>query len=411
MGHMKGPEIGSPARLAAIETVRSSIQPNLCLVMVHGSDGQTGIGETFFGASSVDAYVHDVVAPILSGLSGTSPRLLADRLQSYVGYSGSGVEVRGNSAIDIALWDLQARRAGIPLNQMLGGPVRESLPVYNTCAGNRYLAGSPTQSTSRWGVGDKRDSEYEDLWAFLNEPARLAKELVDAGFGGMKVWPFDAAAEESGGARNANLDEGLRVLDQIRDSVGADLDLYLELHSLWTLSGAERLVRKLEPYGLAWVEDPVRPDHVVALSRLRASTNVPIAVGENVGAGFGSYKPLLDAAAMDVAILDLCWSGGVTRGLDTAAVAEQYGTPVTVHDCTGPVSLAVAAHFASSIRNVQVQEVARSFYYGWYRDIAEGMPELRDGQLWPTGDPGHGVRLLDSFLDAPTTIRRRSELE
>jgi L-alanine-DL-glutamate epimerase-like enolase superfamily enzyme len=400
------------SRIVAVETIRTPAQSNVLFVLLHADDGTVGLGETFYGASGVESYVHETAVTALKGLPVHSPVRVARALSSYVGYSGSGAEVRGNSAIDIALWDLLARQAQQPLRNLLGGPFQESIPVYNTCAGNDYVRAESRQSSSNWGIGDSTSAgRYEDLWRFLNEPAALARDLFDQGYRGMKVWPFDLAAEAARGDHTADLRFGLGVLDAIKDEVGDSMQLYVELHSLWQPKGAERVMRALQPYGLTWVEDPVRADHFDVLAALRQSTGVPIAVGENLGAGFNAYKPLFDAQATDIAIIDIGWSGGITQAMKTAALAEQYGVPVAAHDCTGPVALAVATHFVTAVSNGYVQEVARAFYHGWYRTVAEGFPTIADGVITPSSSPGHGVTLSPTLLADETTMRRITRLD
>lgn len=404
----QGSESGMP-RITAVETIRTPLQPNVTLVVLHDDAGQSGLGETFYGASSVEAYIHDVAVPLLAdNRAPTSPARASRLLSGYVGYSGSGSEIRGNSAIDIALWDLLAKRASMPLRELLGGPMRESISTYNTCAGNDYVNAQSRQSSTNWGIGAGSGKRYEDLEAFLTRPGELAKELLDEGYTGMKVWPFDLAAEASGGDHKTSLDFGLRILGEIRDTVGDAVDLYLELHSLWTLRGAERLVRALDSFELAWVEDPLRADHVHALHSLKQSTHIPIAVGESIGGGLSPYRSLLESRSIDIAIVDLGWSGGITAGLKSASIAEQYGIPIAPHDCTGPVSLAVATHFVTAIPNGCVQEVSRAFYHGWYQEIASGLPEITGGWITPAASVGHGVVLRDEFLSSPSTTRRIS---
>ncbi|QNE46198.1 mandelate racemase/muconate lactonizing enzyme family protein [Glaciihabitans sp. INWT7] len=399
-------------RLVAVETVRIAQQSNVLFVLVHAADGSVGLGETFYGASSVESYIHETASLALPGVGDPSPAAVARRLASYVGYSGSGAEVRGNSAIDIALWDLAARRAGLPLRSMLGGPVVDSIAVYNTCAGNDYVRAESRQSSTNWGVKPGSENErYEDLARFLTDPGGLARDLRDEGYQGMKVWPFDLAAEDSNGDHRADLRFGLSVLDRIRDAVGSDMDLYVELHSLWQPSGAERVLNAIRPYDVTWAEDPVRPDQFGVLARLRSATGVPIAVGENLGAGYNSYKPLLDASAADVAIVDIGWSGGITQAMKTAALAEQYGVPIAPHDCTGPVALAVATHVVTAIPNGFVQEVARAFYHGWYGEVSDGIPEITKGFITPSPAAGHGVTLRPEILAHPGTRRRLTRLD
>ena len=399
--------VAAAARIVAVETVRTPLQANVLFVRLHAADGQVGLGETFYGAQSVEDYIHETAALILADESCAAPARIAGSLPSYVGYSGSGAEVRANSAIDIALWDLLGKRSGQPLRHLLGGPVVDTIQVYNTCAGGNYVRTESRQASSNWGMsngGPRRP--YEDLWRFLNEPGPLARDLWDQGYRGMKVWPFDLAAEAARGAHTADLRPGLRILDQIREAVGEEMALYVELHSLWQPKGAERLLTALQPYRVAWAEDPLRPDHYLALGILRETCGVPIAAGENVGAGYNAYKPLLDARAIDVAIIDIGWSGGITQAMKTAALAEQYSVPVAPHDCTGPVGLAVASHFVTTVPNGFVQEVARAFYHGWYPEVSTGFPVITDGYIRPADTPGHGVSLPDSLLSSSTVARR-----
>lgn len=397
-------------KVAKVETFRMARQRNLTVVRLTAEDGVQGLGETFYGASAVETYIHDVVAPVLLKLPDVNPAVAEAALASYVGYGGSGVETRARSAIDIALWDLLARRAGLPLRDVLGGPVRDSVPVYNTCAGNRYVSEQSRQTSENWGLppaeGDGQ-GHMEDLWSFLNRPGDLARELLDSGFRGMKVWPFDLAAEESGGSARADLRRGLGILDQIRERVGDEMDLYIELHALWGFAGARRLLRELERFNPVWVEDPVRPDRAEELVRLSEETDVRIATGETL-AGRRSYAPLLAPGAIEVAIVDLGWTGGISEARRIADAAAAHGVDVAPHDCTGPISLAAALHWVTASPNGVVQEMARAFYYGWYLDVVDELPQVQDSLMTPLPGAGLGLVLSDRFLESAETTSRVS---
>lgn len=396
-------------KIARVETLRTAVQPNVCIVRLTSNDGFVGLGETFYAATAVDAYIHDALAPILLAMDHASPAQARKSLSSYVGYQGSGVETRAVSALDIALWDLLARRADLPLREILGGPVHDSMPVYNTCAGSRYVSTESRQASSNWGLAEgSQQGDFEDLWAFLNQPGLLAKELVASGYPGMKVWPFDLAAEASGGGESADLRDGLLVLEAIRGSVGDDINLYVELHGLWTLRGARRLLRALEEFAPTWVEDPIRPDSVEALSRLKQDTDVCIASGETL-AGVRGYLPLLESGAIDVALVDLGWTGGVSAAMQIADVAERHGVPVAPHDCAGPITLVAGLHWVTTQREGLVQEMSRAFYHGWYGHIVEELPALVGGRLRPFDGAGLGVQLSADFLAAPSTTIRTSQ--
>ena len=138
-------------KVSAVETLRLGEFPNLIWVRVHTDEGVTGLGETFFGAEAVEAYIHESVAPYLLGKDPLHIDKHARALTPYVGYASGGVEGRGNSAIDIALWDLFGRWVGQPIYQLLGGPSRERIRIYNTCAGYRYVRARPKQEVGNWG--------------------------------------------------------------------------------------------------------------------------------------------------------------------------------------------------------------------------------------------------------------------
>lgn len=397
------------AKIETIKTVRSPLQPNVTHVVVTDSDGFTGLGETFYGSSSVEAHVHDVIFPTLQAESPyASPAEVAEMLQGYVGYSGSGAEVRARSAIDIALWDIAAKRAKQPLAKFLNPRSANQMDTYNTCSGNRYVSAESRQSSSNWGIeGDGRpQGNFEDLWAFLHEPARLARELLDAGYRGMKVWPFDLAAEAAKGSIEADLGFGISVLEAIREEVGMEMDLYLELHSLWQPDAAHRLIQELEGFSLAWIEDPIRADRSTELAKLRDVSSMPIACGENLGSGYNGYQLLIEQKAVDVMIMDLGWCGGISDALPLVHESNSAGMNAAFHDCTGPVSLAVATQLSLASPNVKVQEVARAFWHTWYGQMAKGYPRLKGGSIQIEDGAGHGAELRDEFLnDATTSVR------
>lgn len=401
--------VATTAKIARIETVRSTIQPNVTHVLVTDTDGITGLGETFYGASSVEAHLHDVIVPtLMAEKPDVSPQAVSAVVEGYVGYSGSGAEVRARSALDIALWDIAAKRQNMPLRTLLNPGARSSIESYNTCSGMNYVNAESRQSSSNWGfTGNTRPpGDFEDLWAFLHEPARLARELVDAGFTGMKVWPFDLVAESSKGGADADLSSGLAVLDAIRNEVGMEIDLYLELHSLWQPEAARRLLAELERFSLAWVEDPIRADHVASLAALRSQASMPIACGENLGSGANGYAAMIEQQAVDVMIVDLGWCGGITEALPLISRSRSAGMTSAFHDCTGPVSLAAATEVSLASPNTTAQEVARAFWHGWYPQMATGYPQLVGGKLHAGEAAGHGCELTPEFLhSADTTVR------
>jgi L-alanine-DL-glutamate epimerase-like enolase superfamily enzyme len=375
-----------------VSTLQHERWPNLMWVELEDEDGATGLGETFSLADSVAAYIHEGAAPYLLGERGGDIARHWTTLHRQRGRSGIGSETRGASALDIALWDLAAKRAGVPLVQMLGGRSREWIRVYNTCGGPDYVR-SPAVA-GRLYTGEFVRDRYDDLWAFQNEPEQLAQSLLDDGIGAMKIWPFDEIAVETGGLHitRAQLERGLEPFRRIRESHGDQIEIALELHGRWSLPAASAIVQVAEPFRPMWIEDPIRLDNIDALGSLCRQTTVPILTGETLGARF-AYREVLERTQVSIIMSDPTWTGGVTEIRRIADLTAGYQRAFTPHDCTGPVGLAVGTHVAAYAETAIFQEIVRAFLWGWYTEVAEGLPVVADGKISPPDRPGHGVTL------------------
>jgi galactonate dehydratase len=206
-------------KVTSVETIRLGLQPNILWTRVHTDEGLAGLGETFFGTDAAEAHIHQTIAPYLIGKDPRNIERHQLHLTGYVGFIGSGAESRGRSAIDIALWDLFGKSVNLPLCDVLGGRVRDSVRVYNTCAGYSYVQTRPTQGTNNFGL-DAKQGQYEDLSAFLNNADELAHSLLEMDINAMKIWPFDYAAERSGGQyiSSADLSKALEPFEKIRNA-------------------------------------------------------------------------------------------------------------------------------------------------------------------------------------------------
>ncbi len=397
-------------KISALETVRCDLFPNLIWVLVHTDAGLTGLGESYFGVGPVESHLHDWVAPKLIGGDPLAIESWPHALGFYLGFANSGAEMRAVSAVDIALWDIWGQAAGYPITQMLGGACRQRVRVYNTCAGPGYMRRSTGIRPHNFGLGQGGDRKvYEDLDAFLNRPDELAHELLEMGIGGMKIWPFDFAAEANQGLwiSNQELGTGLKPFEKVRAAVGDRIELKAEMHGLWHLPPARRIAAALKDFDLSWIEDPVRLDHVGDLATYAASCASPVAAGETLG-GVAAYRGLIESGAVDVPIFDLCWGGGLTIGRRVATLADAWRLPVAVHDCTGPVALTAAVHFAQWATNVAEQEITRAYYYGWYQDILTALPPIDEGHIRAPEGAGLGVNLRPDFLARPEVHRRKT---
>ncbi len=396
-------------RIVALETIRIAERPNILWLQVRTDEGPVGLGETFYGAQAVEAYVHETLAPLALGEDPRRIEHLAARVEGYLGWRSTGAEMRGNSAFDIALWDMWGRATGQPLAQLLGGFTRPAIRTYNTCAGPDYIKRAEGQRTANYGLGA---GGLDDLDAFLHRADELALELLDEGVTAMKIWPFDAAAEANGGAHisAAELKATLEPVEKIRSAVGDRMDVMVEFHSMWKLTPAIRIARALGEYGTYWHEDPIRLDSLDLLKRYAEASPAPVCASETLG-GIGAFRDLLAIGAAGIVMPDLSWCGGITAARKIAAMAEAEKLSVAPHDCTGPVVLAASTHLSLAVPNALVQESVRAFHRGWYRDAVTALPPIKDGMITAPEGSGLGLELNPELDRAFTTFRRTSTLE
>ncbi len=398
-------------KITALETLRCDSFPNLLWVHIETDEGLTGLGETYFGVAPVEAQIHEWAAGKLLGRDPLAIEAAQAALAFYLGFSGTGAEMRASSAIDIALWDLWGKATGQPVYQLLGGAARESVRVYNTCAGPDYVRQATGVRPGNFGLsGAGGGDEFDDLRGFLTRADEVAHSLLDMGIGGMKIWPFDFAAEANGGLwlSSEELARGLEPFEKVRAAVGDRIELKAEMHGLWHLTPALRIAEALEPLALSWIEDPVHLDHLGTLEEYRGACTIPVAAGETLG-GLAAFRDLMEREAVDVPIIDLSWGGGFTVARKVAALADAWRRPMAAHDCSGPVALAACVHFALHCPNVAEQEITRAFYYGWYGDMVTERPPLEKGFIRAPSGPGLGLELRPDFIARPDVHRRRTD--
>ena len=394
-----------------IITYRSEEHPNLLWLEVKTKDGVTGLGETFFAAEALEAYIHSNLAPIVLGLPSEDIGMVHLKSRPYVGFVGAGLELRARSALDIALWDILGKTSNLPVSVILGGRIRNKIPVYNTCAGNRYVRGPKVGSTENFGL-DKQENndDYDDLNRFLNDPIGLAASLLDMGINSMKIWPFDYAAESTQGQyiSPSELKRALKPFELIKKEFGDKMQLSAELHGMWNLPESLIICQALDEIGMRWIEDPVFLTNAEGVKELKRSVRSRIALGETRG-GADDFKIFLDTGSLGLLILDLGWCGGLTEARRCAALASSYQTPVAAHDCNGPVVLTASVHFCQSTKNAYVQEIVRAFYYGWYDEIVTNLPPIKNGEITIPDGPGLGLELRNDFKNRKTTFSRISK--
>jgi galactonate dehydratase len=399
-------------RISKLETIRIAEFPQLLWLHVHTDGGLIGLGETFFNAATVEAFIHEELGGRLLGADPLRIDAIARELNTYIGFRSTSVECRAASAVDIALWDLFGKFTGQPIVQLLGGRTRDRIRTYNTCAGSQYMRKAESQSTRNWGTGLAAEtaaiSGFDDLNDFLTRADDLAESLLAEGIRAMKIWPFDIAAEKTNGVyiSTEDLKMALMPFEKIRKRVGDKMEIMVEFHSLWQLLPAITIAKALAPFNTFWHEDPIRMDSLSSLKRYAEASSAPICASETLGTRY-AFRDLLETNAAGVIMFDLAWCGGLSEARKIGSMAEAWHLPVAPHDCTGPVTFTASTHLSLNLPNALVQESVRAFYNGWYSDVVTAVPKNDNGFVTVPQGSGLGCELQPD-IDGKFTVSRKT---
>lgn len=384
-------------KIEKLETVWIDSQPNTLWVRVHTDEGLVGLGETYYAPRAVAALIHDVLSKLLIGQPAFDIESHWTNMFATVNFFGfAGAEGRAISAVDIALWDLLGKYTNQPIYALLGGRVRDRLPIYNTCV--------------NYG-------EYQDYDAWNDDAGALAEELLRSGIRGMKIWPWDRFGRSLGGPIGQRagvgavgpvghflpseiLKEGLRPVEQIRRRVGDKMEIAIEGHARWNLPIALRIAEALAPYDIMWLEEIIPPDNVDSYATLTEQSPVPICASERLFTRF-AFRQLIERHATDIVMPDIVWTGGLTEGRKIADLADTHYLPVTTHDTVGPVALWAGAHLCMHAPNSMILETVRGYYQGWYNEVMTEPIPIRDGYFELEERPGLGTALREEVFRRP----------
>jgi galactonate dehydratase len=379
-------------RIIEVETIAcAGLDPQFILVRLHTDEGLVGLGQTAdFRTAPV---VHDLAQRFVLG---RDPRHLARityDLFTFARYHGyAGAEGRALSAIDIALWDLLGKVTEQPVYQLLGGPVRDGVRVYNTCASFH---------------------PYDDGPRVWRDPEGLAGELLEAGVSALKYAPFDRFVEPSLGTdlTDAMIEEGLAPAIAIKARFGSRMQIAIEGHSMLSLHAALRAARALEraDVPVLWLEDLLHPEHAAAWRDLKEQSRFPVCGSERLMTRFQLHH-LLEVSAIDILMGDITWMGGISELRRAAELAEVYGVSVAPHDRSGPVNLVAAAHVLVTLPNAYLMESVRAYYLTYYADVVTPGTFVEHGVLRPPQGPGLGIELTPAFLARDDLTTQRSHL-
>jgi galactonate dehydratase len=344
---------------------------NWVFVKVTDSDGAHGWGE---------ASLHGPITPVLAaiteyqahlvGQEATGPERHWHRLYNAWRWRGGAVYMTALSAIDTAMWDLEARRLGVPVYRLLGGPHRTKLPVY----ASHWLQGVLTP-----------EAAYEK-----------AQEAMRRGFRGFKWCPFDYELLRSD--FHGSITRVRELMAAAREGAGPAAEIYIECSELLSPRTAPIMIDALLPFRPAWIEEPFPFENAKAIARLQAESPIPVAVGERLLSRY-EFRELLESGGCRVVQPDIMHGGGFTELRRIAALADTYQVLVAPHNPGGPICTAASMHLAAAVPNFLVLEQIEPDRE--LRDRASTNPiALKDGHFHLSDLPGLGLEpKLDALAD------------
>lgn len=371
-------------RITKLETcIPHAIFPGLVMLRIHTDAGIIGHGESYYAPQAVASVIHDFFSHRLLGSDALAIeshwRFLYERCANF---GVRGAELRAISAIDLALWDIMGQVTRQPVYRLLGGPVRPRIPVYNTCGGPTYGAGSAIDGPRGWpGYGSTgKEGPLEDLWSSIHRPAELAQELLEEGYTAMKFWSFDPPAHKHGGMRIsfADVEEGMKPLRAIRDKVGMKMEIAVEGHGFFQMPAALRIAHACREIQPLWLEDVLKMDNIDSIADFRDKAGVPVSASEML-LSRADYLELLENRGADFVMIDPTWNGGISETMRVAAIAGGYNIPVTMHDCTGPLTAMAGLHVNAAAPNANFQETVRAHIRLVYPKLVDKFVDIKDG--------------------------------
>jgi L-alanine-DL-glutamate epimerase-like enolase superfamily enzyme len=345
----------------------------------------------------------EVIRKLGARLVGQDPRpveRITALLHAATRQAPGGVNQQAIAAIENALVDLKAKALGIPVYEMLGGPVRDRLEVYWSHCGSYRVRHA--ERIKEWcGVDPIRS---------LDDIVRLGAEVARRGFKGLKTniirfdgprpYMFHPGTNSAPGYPGLNIDSRIiaAALDQMRafrEGAGPQTGLHLDVNFNYKTEGFLRLARALEPLDLTWLEiDTYDP---AALATIRRGARLPVASCESLY-GRRQYRPFFEHQAVDVAIIDVAWNG-ILESMKIAALADTFEVNVAPHNFNGHLGSLISAHLCAAIPNFRVMEIDIDDVL-WKDEIVTRPPRIENGELVLPDGPGWGTEVNEAFVRA-----------
>lgn len=286
-------------------------------------------------------------------------------------WKGGPVFLSALSGIEMALWDIVGKFFNTPVYNLLGGKMRDRVPMY----------------ANAWFTGARKPETF----------AKKAKQTVSLGIRALKWDPFGKAHMT---ISHQEMNQAVACIGAVREAVGPDIDLLIECHGRFNPMTAIEIAREIACFKPYFMEEPVPPDSLEAMARVKARSPVPVAAGERIYSKYG-FRDAFALDALDIAQPDVFHTGGIMEAKKIAAMAEANHIPVSYHNPSGPVSNACILQLAACVPNFLIHEIMLTD--GSFRkEITNEIVEYEDGSILIPDRPGLGIDVnIDAVLARP----------
>ena len=366
--------------------VEGSFWGEYFFVEVETDEGITGWGEITTTTLTANRAVAGIIEKLNDLLIGEDPsqieRIWHKIFRSFTYMGSRGATTHVVSGIDIALWDIRGKSLNIPIYELLGGKVRDSILLYT----------HPDQTG--WDSDERIEEEVI--------------KIVESGHTAMKFDPFPFTGEQAkqnAGYLSGTLDRpserlAARITAKVREVAGEDMEVLIDAHGRFNVPTAIRLCNTLEDAGnIDWFEEPVPVESYHALSQVREKVNVPISVGERLHTRW-EFIQIFENELADYVMPDVTWTGGITELKKISTQAEAYYIPVSPHDASGPINVLAGAHVMMTVPNFYKLETANADLTKYNEFIQSPLDNSNGALHLDSTAPGLGIEMNMDYLTA-----------
>ncbi|RWP04020.1 galactonate dehydratase [Mesorhizobium sp.] len=347
------------------------VPPRWLFLKIETDAGVTGWGEPVVEGRALT--VEAAVKELGDYLIGKDPRLIEDHwtvMHRGGFYRGGPILMSAIAGIDQALWDIKGKALGVPVHELLGGKLRDTIKVYSWIGGDRPA-----------------------------EVAAGAREMVARGFLALKM---NGTEELQIVDSHDMIDAAVERVAMVREAVGPNIGIAVDFHGRVHRPMARALVKELEPYRLMFIEEPVLSENREALKEIAALGSTPIALGERLYSRW-DFKSVFEEGVVDIIQPDLSHAGGITECRKIAAMAEAYDVAVAPHCPLGPIALAACLQLDAVSYNCFIQEQSLGIHYNAANDLLDyaankDVFRYEDGYVAIPDGPGLGVEIDEDYV-------------